>query len=298
MPATGVVFQIERFAVHDGPGIRVTVFLKGCPLRCWWCHSPESQAFGRELLLKTERCIRCGTCAPACTAGAIGKDDFATSRDRCRLCGNCVELCPTGSRSIAGGEMTVAQVMREIERDRAFIDASAGGVTFSGGEPLSQPGFLAEALAACRNAGLHTAIETSGFASRTAIDVARRADLVFFDLKAMNDDTHQRVTGVTNRPIIENFRRVALEHSAVRPRVPLVPGINDGEENLAAVGELVASAGVHDIDLLPYHTAGAAKYARLGRAYPLEGAQPPSAAAVERARATLERSGLSVHIGG
>jgi pyruvate formate lyase activating enzyme len=300
MHGTGVVFLIERFAVHDGPGIRVAVFLKGCPLRCWWCHSPESKRVEPELFLKADRCIVCGSCVPACAHDAIAEVDgeYSTSRERCAACGDCTDLCPTGARTIVGREMTVPELLAEIDRDRVFVDRSGGGVTFSGGEPLMQPAFLAEALEACRAAGLHTAIETSGYAPWSAMAVGLGADLVFFDLKAADDDTHRRVTGVSNRRILDNFRRLTRQHPAVRPRIPLIPGINDDEVNLDSLGRLVVSTGLHDVDVLPYHTAGAAKYGRLGRPYPLDGLSPPSADALAHARARLEHFGLTVHLGG
>ena len=296
----GSVFLIERFAVHDGPGIRVAVFLKGCPLRCWWCHSPESQRVEPELVLKVDRCIVCGSCVPACAHDAIVEVNggYTTSRERCAACGDCTELCPTGARTIVGREMTVPEVMAKIDRDRVFVDRSGGGVTFSGGEPLMQPAFLAEALEACRAAGLHAAIETSGYAPWSAMAIGLRADLVFFDLKAADDDMHHRVTGVSNRRILENFRRIAREHPAVRPRIPLSPGINDDEANLDALARLVASTGLRDVDVLPYHTAGEAKYGRLGRPYPHAIFAPPTADALAHARATLEHCGLTVHPGG
>jgi pyruvate formate lyase activating enzyme len=300
MGATGLVFQIERFAVHDGPGIRVAVFLKGCPLRCWWCHSPESQRATPELLLKTDRCIVCGSCVPACTHDAIAAvdDGYTTSRHRCAACGDCTDLCPTGARTIVGREMTVPELMAEIDKDRVFVEQSGGGVTFSGGEPLMQPAFLAEALAACRAAGLHVAVETSGYAPWSAMQVVLGADLLFFDLKAADDDVHHRVTGVSNRRILDNFRRLSREHPAVRPRIPLIPGINDDGADLDALGRIVAAAGLHEVDLLPYHTAGEAKYGRLGRPYPLGHVAPPSADALAHARVRLEQCGLTVHIGG
>jgi pyruvate formate lyase activating enzyme len=300
MRATGFIFLVERFAVHDGPGIRVAVFLKGCPLRCWWCHSPESQRVTPELFLKTDRCIVCGSCVPACTHDAIAEVDggYTTSRERCAACGDCTDLCPTGARTIVGREMTVPDLLAEIDKDRVFVDRSGGGVTFSGGEPLMQPAFLAEALEACRAAGLHTAIETSGYAPWSAMQVVLGADLVFFDLKAADDDMHHRVTGVSNRRILDNFRRLTRAHPDVRPRIPLIPGINDDDANLDALGQIVASAGLHDVDVLPYHTAGEAKYGRLGRPYPLADVAPPSADALAHARVRLEQFGLTVHLGG
>lgn len=300
MRTEGSVFHIERFAVHDGPGIRVAVFLKGCPLRCWWCHSPESQRVEPQLLLKNDRCIVCGSCVTACTNGAIAPREgtYATTRERCRVCGDCVDICPTGARSIAGRTMTVDELLAEIEKDRVFVDRSAGGVTFSGGEPLMQPAFVAEALAACRARGLHTAIETSGYAPWSAMSVALQADLLFFDLKAADDETHVSVTGVSNRRIVANFHRVSHGHRKVRPRIPLIPGINDDDRNLDRLGRLIAREAIRDVDLLPYHTAGIAKYERLGLPYRLPNLASPSKDAVARARHRLEASGLTVHVGG
>jgi pyruvate formate lyase activating enzyme len=300
MGTTGLIFWIERFAVHDGPGIRVAVFLKGCPLRCAWCHSPESQSARPELVLKTDRCLLCGTCMPFCRHDAIAGDDagFTTDRARCDACGDCVEECPAGARAIAGHPLTVPELLAEIEKDRVFVDTSRGGVTFSGGEPLMQPAFLAEAIAACRAAGFHTAVETSGFGTRPAIEAAAHADLVLFDLKLYDDARHRRFTGVSNRVILDNFMHLAGRQTAVRVRIPLIPGINDDEDNLQALGSLARAGGVSQVDLLPYHTAGRAKYARLGRPYPLPDAEPPSRDNLIRARQRLERLGLDVHLGG
>jgi pyruvate formate lyase activating enzyme len=300
MRATGRVFWIERFAVHDGPGIRVAVFLKGCPLRCWWCHSPESQSPNPELLIKEDRCLVCGTCLPFCSHDAIADtgDGYTTDHARCEACGECAEACPAGARVLAGRAITVPELMTEIEKDRVFFRESGGGVTFSGGEPLMQPVFLAEAIAACRDAGLHTAVETSGYGAREALDALTMADLVLFDLKIHDEADHVRFTGVSNRLILENFITLAGRHRDVRVRVPLVPGVTDDARNLAAIGALAASAGVTRIDLLPYHTAGLAKYDRLGRSYQLPDAKPPAPDALDGAREQLERLGLSVHLGG
>lgn len=300
MSATGRVFLIERFAVHDGPGIRVAVFLKGCPLRCWWCHSPESQRVEPELMFKADRCLGCGSCVDACRQQAIAvvRGISVTRPERCTATGDCAAICPTGAREIVGREIRLPALMAGIEKDRVFIERSGGGVTFSGGEPVMQSRFLADALAACRAAGLHTAIETSGYAPWRAMSVALRADLVLFDLKAIDDNVHRQVTGVSNRQILSNFRRLAREHPAVRPRLPLIPTINDDAVSLGAVGALVAEAGIHDVDLLPYHTAGLAKYERLGRPCKLQGLAPPTSRELTFARTRLEQCGLTVHLGG
>lgn len=300
MGTTGLIFWIERFAIHDGPGIRVAVFLKGCPLRCVWCHSPERQSLRPELLLKTDRCLVCGTCAPFCAHDAITQTDegYVTDRTRCDACGECTEACPSGARTIAGRPWTVPELVAEIEKDRIFLGQSGGGVTFSGGEPLLQPEFLREAIDACRAAGLHTAVETSGFGSRLAIDAAARADLILFDLKILDDERHRRYTGVSNRVILENFAYLAPRHPDLRVRIPVIPGINDALRNLAGIGALAKVHGVNRIDLLPYHTAGLAKYDRLGRPYALPDVATLAPEALGPARQHLEEFGLTVHIGG
>ena len=300
MPATGLVFWIARFAVHDGPGIRVTVFLKGCPLRCSWCHSPESQSPRPELMLKGDRCLVCGTCVPICGHEAIGltDDGYVTNREQCEACGDCVDACPADARALAGRTMTVEELVAEIGKDRVFIERSGGGVTFSGGEPLMQPEFLEAAIAACRAAGWHTAVETSGYGTPSAMAAAATADLVLFDLKVLDEAAHRRVTGVSNRLIVENFKRITAWHGDVRVRVPLVPGITDGRQNIEAIGRLAREAGVSHVDLLPYHTAGLAKYDRLGRPYGLVGMAPPSPEDLAATRDHLERIGLTVHVGG
>jgi pyruvate formate lyase activating enzyme len=298
---TGTVFRIARYAVHDGPGIRTTVFLKGCPLRCWWCHSPESQSPGPELIVRTERCLKCGTCLPACPHDAIEPegDLFATDRDMCEACGTCVRACPSGAREMAGTEFTVDRLMAEIEKDVVFFDESGGGVTFSGGEPLMQPDFLDEMLRRCQAVRIHTAVDTCGLAdSEALLRISPNTDLFLFDLKLIDEGRHREVTGASNQRILENLRMLAALRGNIRIRFPLIPGINDHPENVRALGALVSSLGLTRVDVLPYHRAGIAKYVRLDSEYRLPDTQPPSSAEVADVVAMLEEHGLRVQVGG
>ena len=213
----GRIFNVQRFSVHDGPGIRTTVFLKGCPLRCAWCHNPESIRGEVELSVAESRCIHCGQCVPACPTGRLrwlgeGSPAHASARalrkaPECTLCGSCVEVCPVEARQLVGRLQSVDELLAEVLEDRLFFDDSGGGVTFSGGEPLGQPEFLAAALDACRRHGLRTAVDTSGFCRQEdLLAVARRTDLFLYDLKHMDDERHRALTGVSNRRILDNLR--------------------------------------------------------------------------------------------
>jgi pyruvate formate lyase activating enzyme len=277
------------------------VFLKGCPLRCWWCHSPESQSPEPELIVRTERCLKCGTCLPACPHDAIEPegDLFATDRDMCEACGTCVRACPSGAREMAGTEFTVDQLMAEIEKDVVFFDESGGGVTFSGGEPLMQPDFLDEMLRRCQAVRIHTAVDTCGLAdSEALLRISPNTDLFLFDLKLIDEGRHREVTGASNQRILENLRMLAALRGNIRIRFPLIPGINDHPENVRALGRLVSSLGLTRVDVLPYHRAGIAKYVRLDSEYRLPDTQPPSSAEVADVVAMLEEHGLRVQVGG
>ncbi len=294
---TGLVFRIERFAIHDGPGIRTTVFLKGCPLRCTWCHSPESQSARPEFMPLPDRCIACGRCVDACPQHAIPAPSAPTLGGRCRLCGTCVDACPTGARLLVGQTMSVATLLDALERDRIFYDDSGGGVTISGGEPLQQPAFLEATVNECRARRLHVAVDTSGFGDPAVVERVR-PDLFLFDVKAIDDNLHRSMTGVSNVLILANLGRIARRGQPVVVRFPLVPGVNDDGENVRAVGRLVASLNIGRMDVLPYHRAGTAKYERLGRAYPLPAAEPPTADRIRQVADLLAACGLRVSVGG
>ncbi len=289
----GVVFNIQRFSVHDGPGVRTTVFLKGCPLRCAWCHNPESQAAKPQLMVAENRCIRCGACEATCPAGA------ASGLGRCEACGRCAEACPTGARTLTGTVMTEAQVLDEVLRDRDFYEGG-GGVTFSGGEPLAQPAFLTACLEACRAEGLHTALDTCGYAEEDdLLAAAALSDLVLYDVKAVDPDLHLRWTGVASDRILGNLEVLCRVHGNVWLRIPVVPGVNDGEADMAAVSTLAARLpGIRRVHLLPYHALGGGKAKRLGLPGAGFEARTPPPDALSRLARPFEARGLAVFVGG
>jgi pyruvate formate lyase activating enzyme len=298
----GLIFNIQRFSVNDGPGIRTTVFLKGCPLQCRWCHNPESISPGKELILRKDRCLRCGDCLTLCKNGAIREEngEFVTSREKCLKCGDCVELCYAEAREIAGREMTVEEVMQEIEKDRVFFDQSGGGVSFSGGEPLLQYEFLLEALEASKQRGFHTVVDTTGFTALRIMErVSRFVDLFLYDLKTLDDRKHKEYTGVSNRLIIENLALLARLRKNVIVRVPVIPGVNDEPEDIQNIGAFVATLGnIHEIQLLPYHETGIEKYHRLGVDYRMSQIRPPSDERMREIAAELKSHVSTVSIGG
>ncbi len=275
----GLIFDIQRFAIHDGPGIRTLVFMKGCPLRCPWCQNPESMAGEPEISYFASNCIACNACSERCAQGAIavaGDGARAIDRARCNLCGKCLDTCYAGAINIVGRYLTVAEVLAEAQRDRRFYDNSGGGVTFSGGEPTAQPVFLEAALAAAHAADLRTAIETCGYVRwDTLARILRHTDLALYDIKHMDPVAHRRLTGVPNDLILANLRRIDALGVPVRVRLPLVPGYNDALANVHATAAFVAGLRhAQALDILPYHRLGEPKWRQLGRAYELSGLPP------------------------
>ena len=298
---TGLVFNIQKYSIHDGPGIRTTVFFKGCPLSCWWCHNPESR--GREPFVHYERdqCLGCGECVRSCPEGALALTaaGVVLETSRCRLHGACAGACPAEARKLLGRRTTVDELLEEIAKDRVFYEESGGGVTFSGGEPLLQWRFLLEVLAACGERRLHRAVDTSGLAAPSALmRVAERTDLFLYDLKAMDPELHQRVTGVPLQPILDNLVRLTGAGARVRVRVPLVPGVtsDDGIERTAAF--LSGLPAIEGVDLLPFHRSAREKHRKFGMPWLQESEDDISAARAEGWAARMACRGLRVKIGG
>lgn len=298
----GRIFNIMKYSIHDGPGIRTTVFFKGCPLQCQWCHNPEGQRFDQELIYRPDRCIGCGQCLSICPSKAIEsiEGQIHYFRDKCLACGECCKVCHTGARELVTKAMSVQEVMTEIEKDLIFYDESGGGVTFSGGEALIQTDFLMEILKDCRKKDIHTAVETAGFVKFDTLKIiSPYVDLFLYDLKLMDSSRHQIFTGVPNELILENLRWLSENHSKVIVRVAIIPGINDYEDNLQQIGEFVSSLKhVQEIHCLPYHKAGADKYQRLGRVYGLSELDSPDEARMLEIARLLEQYGLEIKIGG
>lgn len=296
---TGIVFDIKRFAVHDGPGIRTTVFLKGCPLSCWWCHNPESQSARPDVLYRADRCLACGDCVDVCPENARALDGTAVARDAtlCSFCGTCAANCPAGAVELIGNRQTPRDVLDGVVKDTAFFDESGGGVTFSGGEPLFQPDFLMELLELCRENDIHTVVDTSGYARPALLRrVAEKTDLFLFDLKHMDCDRHLELTGVGNDLILNNLRMLSLSDHHLRIRVPVIPGVTDSRDNLEAIGEFVSSLPTRPpVTLLPHHRTAMGKYSHFGLVNKIPGeTEAPDARTMADHASLLGNYGLEV----
>jgi pyruvate formate lyase activating enzyme len=287
---SGLVFNVQRFSLQDGPGVRSTVFMKGCPLACAWCHNPESQSPETQIIRMRQRCMACGLCSETELEQPAELHRRETD----------VETCPTGALQAVGQKQRSTVLVQTLLRDRIFFDESGGGVTFSGGEPLLQAPFVIEALRLLRHEGVHTALDTCGFARWEDLrDAAAQSDLILYDLKLMDETRHRAATGVSNRCILQNLKDLTAVHSRIWIRVPIVPGVNDDEANLSATADFLAPlGGVRQVDLLPYHPTGEAKFARVGMTYTLHGTPSPSIERLETLAALFRARGLHTTIGG
>ena len=272
MNQTGMVFDIQRCCVHDGPGIRTTVFLKGCNLRCFWCHNPESWRAGQDLMFYPQKCIGCGKCFDLCPGGCHILDnggEHVIDREKCTLCGACAKKCYAGALVLSGKGRGVEDVMKSVRADAAFYRNSGGGMTVSGGEPLLQPEFTLALLTAAKAEGIHTALDTAGHVEFALFErVIPQVDLLLFDCKCMDSAVHKRVTGAGNERILENLRRLGQGSTPVWVRVPVIPGVNDTEGNMLALRDFLADLpAVKRVELLAYHNLGAGKHGNLGGEY-------------------------------
>jgi pyruvate formate lyase activating enzyme len=301
----GKVFNIQRYSIHDGPGIRTTVFINGCPLRCVWCQNPESQSMIPSIFFMSERCTGCGKCVETCPEKAITIVDGKATTDRsfCKGCGICAEVCPNEARDLMGKEMTAEEVFKEANSDAIFYQGSGGGVTISGGDPVAQPDFVIAILKMCKNAGLHTALETSGVAEWYILKkILPYTDMVLYDFKHMDAEEHTRFTGKSNRLALENAKKIITEFSNIVfvARVPVIPGHNDSEENVTGTARFIAQELENSIKvhLLPYHKLGVSKYERLEDPGKIIFIEPPSEEHMERLRQLVESAGLTGVVGG
>jgi pyruvate formate lyase activating enzyme len=301
----GFVLKIDKFSTHDGPGIRTVIFLKGCPLSCLWCSTPDSQKLTPELTFTRAKCLRCGKCVAMCPSKAISlnnKKEPVTDRLLCKNCGKCVEVCNAGARAMSGREMTVKEVMDEVEKDSLFYWNSGGGVTLSGGEATLQAEFSKEILKACQREGFHTAIETCGYVKwETLNELLPYLNLVYVDIKHFSAEKHKALTGKTNQLILDNIQRIAETCPTVQLiiRIPVMPGLNDSKENIRNVAKFVSQLpGNHKIELLPYHKLGSHKYEALGRAYKLSNLESPSDEDMYMLKELIEKTGVPAQIGG
>jgi pyruvate formate lyase activating enzyme len=295
---TGTVFDIKKYSINDGPGIRTTLFLKGCPLRCWWCHNPESQGKQVQLIYRSGRCDLCGACLEACQHSAIIWSITGPLTDLavCQRCGDCTRVCYAEARQQIGREMSLPEVMAGIERDVPFYDESGGGVTISGGEPLFQQEFSLGILKACREKEIHTVLDTCGYASpKTFRQVLPYVSLFLYDLKLIDAEKHRRYTGLSNELILQNLRELSASGTNIQVRIPLIPGINDDEEEMQRMGQFLSLLPHRPpVELLAYHNIAAAKYAGLGMESALPDLKPPTPEHIRACVAVLEGYGLQV----
>jgi pyruvate formate lyase activating enzyme len=294
----GVITEFKRFATHDGPGIRTTVFVKGCPLRCVWCSNPETWEMTPQLYFKPQLCVESGRCVDICPEKAIAMSkERKIDRLKCNLCFKCVDACLYGALEKVGKVVSVEEVMRVVERDLPFYQKSGGGLTLSGGEPLHQPTFTSGVFKRCKESGIHTTLDTCGYARPDVVEeVLKYTDLVLLDIKHMDSEKHKKYTGVGNELILHNARIMA-RRCEVRISLPLIPGLNDSYENIRATAEFAKSLGVKYIDIEPLHKFGDHKYRFLGLESPYKHLTEPTREEVLSVKREIESMGIQATVG-
>ena len=297
----GLVFNIQRFSIHDGPGIRTTVFMKGCPLKCLWCSNPESQRFTPDLVVRDIHCKGCGACVEVCPRQAITLSPGQgrkIDRERCDQCLKCVDACIYGALNACGTRMDVEEVLDEVLRDDAFYRNSGGGITVSGGEALVQPDFVRRMFSMSKEKGLHTTLDTTGCAAWKDMEcILPFVDLILWDIKHLDPRVHRKATGVGNELILDNLHRAAALGKRIWLRMPLIAGFNDDPAHIAGVAALAKKVGAEKISLLPYHEGGVSKNEQLGRPYPFPQGKTPSEERVKFLKGIIDAEGINVTVG-
>lgn len=293
----GNIFDIQRYSIHDGYGIRTVLFLKGCPLRCKWCANPESWTAKTQLFYSQMKCIGCKICVKKCSHGEVEDEEGGGIRICWEKCGkeplDWVEHCPTEALSLKGKYMTVEEAFEEIVKDRAFFKASGGGVTISGGEPFAQPAFLSSFLKRCKEGGIHTAVETTGYVAwEVLLECAPYVDLFLYDIKTMDSKVHKKWTGVENEGILSNLQSLSRMGKDIMVRTPLIPGVNDRKEDIEQIMEFLKECGITKYNILPFHQYGSKKYSSIGIAYPLGGLAAPPKEYVTELEKIIEEKGF------
>lgn len=297
----GTIINIQKYSVHDGPGIRTTTFFKGCPLRCWWCHNPETHLKRHEIMFFEDRCTTCGRCVENCPSKAIEIKDshIVTDNDKCTLCGRCTDVCLNEAKEFVGSNITASDLMKELLKDQMFYEQSNGGVTFSGGEPMLYADFLNEVLTRCKRVGLHTAIETSGYAPWEEFGkIIDKVDLFLYDLKIMDNEKHKKYIGADNKLILDNLTKICEENSNVIIRMPIIAGINDNCHHIEEVIKYISNLNIIEVNLLPYHKMGMDKYKRVNKTYQLTGNEVPTNEKMNEFAEMFKKAGIKVKIGG
>lgn len=296
----GTIFNIQRYSIHDGPGIRTTVFFKGCNLRCFWCHNPESIKREPEVQVHKFKCINCLKCVEVCQAGArkIENDELVYTRDMCRYCGKCIDVCYAGAIEWVGKKMKVEEVIREIERDIPFYKRSGGGVTFSGGEPLIQKDFLRALLEECKNRGIHTAVDTAGSTTwKNFEEIINLVDLFLYDIKSLDEEKHKQVTGKSNKNILDNLKKLSDLNKRIFIRIPVVPGVNDSKDEMGKIADLlIKRRSVERIELLSFHQLGSGKYKNMDKKYTAENLKPLEKGKMVELADVFREKGLEIQI--
>ena len=296
----GIVFDVKRYSIHDGPGLRTTVFLKGCPLRCAWCHNPESQKLEPQIVYYKEKCIGCLTCRDVCRFNAVDVSENGISINKnCTMCGECAENCPTNALNIIGREYEAQELADEILKDEIFFN-EGGGITISGGEPFSQKEFLFELLDIIKQRRIHIALDTTGYTDEELIlKAAEYTDLFLYDLKHMDSLKHKQYTCVSNEKILDNLKSISAYGAKIAVRIPIIPSINDSYENMKQTAEFIyALKGIISVDLLPYHNMMSDKYKRLKMPFLMGSIKKPGDERIEKLKTMFENYGFLVNIGG